>query len=124
MVRLLTTTFVFLFLSACGQGNIEGKVVSIADGDTFTLFVNEEQVKIRLHGIDCPEKSQDFRTKAKEYLSELVFGKKVSVKKMDTDRYGRTIGMVTIDSKNVNEELLKEGVTKATQGKIHKYYLA
>jgi len=87
-----------------------GKVVSIADGDTFTMVVNNEQIKIRLHGIDCPEKSQDFGNVAKEFLSALVFGKTVSVKKLDTDRYGRTIGMVLIDSVNVSEELLKAGL--------------
>lgn len=74
------------------------------------MLVNNEQIKIRLHGIDCPEKSQDFGNVAKEFLSTLVFGKTVSVKKLDTDRYGRTIGMVLIDSVNVNEELLKAGL--------------
>jgi micrococcal nuclease len=87
-----------------------GKVVSIADGDTFTMLINNEQIKIRLHGIDCPEKSQDFGNVAKEFLSDLVFGRTVSVKKLDTDRYGRTIGMVLMDSLNINEELLKAGL--------------
>ena len=111
MLRQLTATIVsFLIFSACGQGTLEGKIVSIADGDTFTLLVNKEQTKIRLHGIDCPEKSQDFGNKAKEFLSDLVFGKVVKVETKDIDRYGRTIGLVTIDGKNVNEELLKAGL--------------
>jgi micrococcal nuclease len=89
---------------------LEGRVVSVADGDTFTMLVNNEQIKIRLHGIECPEKSQDFGQVAKEFLSGYVFGKVVTVQNMDTDRYGRTIGMVTIDGTNVNEELLKAGL--------------
>lgn len=82
----------------------------MADGDTFTILVNNEQIRIRLHGIDCPEKSQDFGNVAKQFLSEYVFGKVVTVQDMDTDRYGRTIGMVTIDGINVNEKLLQLGL--------------
>ena len=89
---------------------IQGKVVSIADGDTFTMLVDNEQVKVRLHGIDCPEKGQDFGNVAKEFLADYVFGKVVSVKYMDTDRYGRTIGMVVVGGVNLNEKLLEAGL--------------
>jgi micrococcal nuclease len=99
-----------LLLPAIVYSQIIGKVVSVADGDTFTMLVSNEQIRIRLHGIDCPEKAQDFGNVAKEFLSGYVFGKVVRVKNMDTDRYGRTIGMVTIDGVNVNEELLKAGL--------------
>lgn len=92
------------------SSQLTGKVVSIADGDTFTMLVNNEQIKIRLHGIDCPEKAQDFGNVAKSFLSEMIAGKNVEVEKLDSDRYGRTIGMVTIDGVNVNEELLKSGL--------------
>lgn len=104
---------VFLFLlsfTTLQAQQLEGKVVKVADGDTFTMLVYKEQIKIRLHGIDCPEKSQDFGNVAKTFLSDMVAGKLVKVKKMDTDRYGRTIGMVFIDGKNVNEELLRAGL--------------
>jgi micrococcal nuclease len=104
-------SFVALFfISYASAAQLTGKVVSIADGDTFTLLTNNKQIKIRLHGIDCPEKSQDFGIVAKQFLSNSIFEKMVSVKEMDMDRYGRTIGMVTIDNKNVNEELLKAGL--------------
>ncbi|MCD9015200.1 thermonuclease family protein [Parachryseolinea silvisoli] len=90
---------------------LTGNVVSIADGDTFTLLTSEnEQIRIRLHGIDCPEKKQDFGAKAKQFLSDMIFQKSVNVREMDVDRYGRTIGMVTIDGINVNEALLKAGL--------------
>lgn len=74
------------------------------------MLVNNEQIKIRLHGIDCPEKAQDFSNVATEFLSGYVFNKVVTVRKMDTDRYGRTIGMVTVDGVNVNEQLLEAGL--------------
>jgi micrococcal nuclease len=89
---------------------ITGKVVKIADGDTFTLLVNNEQIRIRLHGIDAPEKAQPFSQVATDFLSEMVFGKMVSVRTMDVDRYGRTIGMVSVDGVNVNEALLRAGL--------------
>jgi hypothetical protein len=62
-----------------------------------------------LYGIDCPESHQDYGSKAKEFTSNMVFGKTVSVKVMDTDRYGRTVGIVSIDGKCLNEELVKAG---------------
>jgi micrococcal nuclease len=99
-----------LLLRITASAQLVGKVVSIADGDTFTMLVNNERVRIRLHGIDCPEKGQDFSNTAKDFLSNHVFGKTVTVKEMDTDRYGRTIGMVFADSVNVNEKLLEAGL--------------
>lgn len=99
-----------LLIPLFSHSQIEGKVVAIADGDTFTLLKDNEQIKIRLHGIDCPESGQDFGTLAKQFLSNLIFGKEVIVNKTDVDRYGRTIAIVFIDDKNVNEELLKSGM--------------
>lgn len=93
------------------QKLIEGKVISIADGDTFTILLNDQkQQKIRLHGIDCPEKKQPFGTVAKKRLSELVFGKTVKVEVKSMDSYKRWVGMVYVDGLNVNEQLLKEGL--------------
>ena len=85
-----------------------GKCVGIQDGDTITVLLDgKEQVRIRLHGIDCPEKGQAFATKAKQFTSDLVFGKTVEIKPTDTDQYGRTIAWVYVGSKCVNEEILK-----------------
>ncbi len=89
---------------------LTGKVVAIADGDTFTLLVNKQQIKIRLHGIDCPEKGQDFSKTAKDFLSDYVFDKVVNVRTMSKDRYRRTIGVVSIDGINMNEKLLEAGL--------------
>lgn len=108
MIRLC---IIFLFTSCSCVAQLTGKVVGIADGDTFTLLTDEkEQLRIRLHGIDCPEKNQDFGQAAKKYLSDLIYNKTVSVKKMDVDRYGRTIGLVTLSDTVVNEKLLEAGL--------------
>src|SRR5688572_126201 len=75
--------------------SIGGKVVGISDGDTFKLLVaGNKQLRVRLHGIDCPEKNQDFGMVARSKLSDLIFGKLVKVIEKDRDRYGRTIGIV------------------------------
>ena len=93
------------------SAQLKGKVIAIADGDTFTLLTTQnQQVKIRLHGIDCPEKKQPYFNNAKAFTSSLVFGKQVSVQVKNKDRYGRTIGVVFLkDKRNVNELLLQAG---------------
>lgn len=90
---------------------LKGKVVAISDGDTFTLLTEEKkQVKVRLHGIDCPEKNQPFGNVAKQKLSELIFGKQVVVLTKGLDRWKRVIGVVYQDEMNVNEAMLKSGM--------------
>jgi hypothetical protein len=65
--------------------------------------------KIRFYGVDCPEKRQAFGQKAKQFTSDAVFGKTVNVDPVTTDRYGRTVGLVYIDGKCLNEQLIKSG---------------
>ena len=101
----------FLLLPILTFAQLKGKVVRIADGDTFTLLdANNNQIRIRLHGIDCPEKGQDCYQVAKDYLGKLVFQKVVYVENLDTDRYGRTIGRVWINGVDVNLALLRNGL--------------
>ncbi|HEY1006254.1 MAG TPA: thermonuclease family protein [Sphingobacteriaceae bacterium] len=99
-------------LAAVGQSSITGRVIAIADGDTFTMLVaGNRQVKVRFHGIDCPEKKQDFGTRAREFTAGLVFGETVTVRVKDVDRYGRTVGLVILaGGKSLQEELLKNGL--------------
>lgn len=89
---------------------ITGKVIKVADGDTITILNNQkQQTKIRLYGIDCPENGQAFGKKAKKFTASLTAGKQVSVKVYDTDRYGRSVGVVYVGSTNVNEEIIRNG---------------
>ena len=71
---------------------LTGQVVKIADGDTVTILVVGDQVRIRLFGIDAPERGQDYSRKSREALADLVFEKEVRVVVHDKDRYGRTVG--------------------------------
>jgi len=74
---------------------IEGKVIKVADGDTITVLdSNKEQHRIRLAGIDAPEKSQPFGNASRKKLRELVAGKEVLVDFDKYDRYGRIVGTV------------------------------
>lgn len=93
------------------EQTITGKVVAVADGDTITVLdSNKKQWKIRLEGIDAPEAKQDFGEKAKQNLAGLVFGKTVQVVTGKTDKYGRTVGKVTLAGRDINLEQIKAGL--------------
>lgn len=89
---------------------LQGKVVKVVDGDTINVLdSNQTQHKIRLFGIDAPEKKQSFGNKAREYLASLIAGKDVVVLVKDKDRYQRSIGIVLLDGKDINKEMVKNG---------------
>lgn len=90
---------------------VKGKVVSVADGDTITVLQEKTPIKVRLHGVDAPEKAQDFGTAARKFTSDLCFGVEVTVEVTDTDRYGRKVGKVTLpDGRLLNHELVAAGM--------------
>ncbi len=89
---------------------IRGKVVSIQDGDTITVLQGGATYKVRLFAVDCPEKGQAFGNVAKQFTSDLVFGKTVKVKYEELDRYQRYLGTVYRDELNLNRELVKAGL--------------
>jgi len=100
----------FVIIPALLQAQtLQGKVVHIADGDTLTILVDHEQVKIRLAEVDAPESHQDYGQRAKQVLGQLVFGKEVLVDDEGKDRYGRTIGHVHLGSLDVNSEMVRAG---------------
>jgi endonuclease YncB( thermonuclease family) len=108
----LTAAILLLFITASLHAEeIRGKVVSIADGDTITVLDSEKvQYKIRLEGIDAPERGQAFGTKSKEKLSELVGEKEVVVRWEKKDRYGRILGDVHLDDRLINLEMVQDGM--------------
>ncbi|WP_162425613.1 thermonuclease family protein [Pontibacter pudoricolor] len=87
------------------------KVVAIKDGDTIELLRNGQTIKVRLYGVDAPEKNQDFGQRSRQFTSDLAFGKFVKLIEHNKDRYGRTVGTIILpDGRNLNEELVKEGL--------------
>jgi micrococcal nuclease len=88
-----------------------GKVVGISDGDTISVLREGKAVKVRLYGIDAPEKAQAFGTKARQVTANLVFQKEVTIVVHATDRYGRIVGQVLLpDGRDLSQELVKEGM--------------
>lgn len=108
--------FLFLMTVSCitlQPQTLTGKVVRIADGDTFTLLVEKKHHRIRLYGIDAPETKggQPYSQKAKDYLASMIAGKTVQVEVKDTDRYGRYLGVVNTGGiKDVNLEMIRSGM--------------
>ena len=115
---LKSISFILLFLfNTCltaafpaHADSFEGKVISVSDGDTITVMHKGSGERIRLHGIDAPERSQDFGNRAKQYVGSLIFGKQVTVISNGTDKYGRTLGTVTLSKGEIlNHEILRNG---------------
>lgn len=116
MTRFYCTRFLLLLVTLIVAipsvaDTLQGRVVGIADGDTVTVLdASNTQVKIRLMGIDAPEKKQAFGRKSKESLSALVFNKQVTVEFSKKDKYGRTVGKIVVDGVDANLEQVKAGM--------------
>lgn len=96
--------------AADSSAEIRGRVVKIADGDSFTILEkNNRQQRIRLYGIDCPENGQPYSKRAKQALSDLIFGKELVIREKNKDRYGRVVAVVYVDGININEAMLRQG---------------
>lgn len=90
--------------------SFSGKVVKVSDGDTIEVMRQGRAEKIRLAGIDCPEKKQAFGQAAKRFTLDLAAQKFVTIKVETTDRYGRTVGEVILpDGRSLNRELVRSG---------------
>ena len=109
MVFRLQALLLLLSFSLFAE-EIVGRVVRVADGDTITvLSTSATQHKIRLQGIDAPEKKQAFGNASRKFLSGLVANREVRVTYAKRDRYGRILGTVFVDGRDINLEMLKAG---------------
>ncbi|HEY3046091.1 MAG TPA: thermonuclease family protein [Polaromonas sp.] len=107
---MFVTLALCLSLGFADAETIAGKVVGVADGDTVTVLdAAKVQHKIRLTGIDAPEKAQPFGQRSKQNLSNLVFAKQVVVEAGKSDRYGRTVGKVVVGGIDANLEQVRAG---------------
>lgn len=102
---------VFLWGSqADAAASLAGRVVRVVDGDTVVLLDGDKvQHKIRLAGIDAPETGQEFGTKAKQHLLDLVGGDEVTVAWQKRDKYGRIVGKLVHDGTDVNLAMVRSG---------------
>ena len=113
LARLCTVAGLFLLAStiaAAAAAELTGRVVAVADGDTFTMLTdNKEKIRVRLTEIDAPESDQPWGQRAKEALSSLVSLQAVRVVTVGRDQYGRTLGRVYVGDKDVNAEMVRTG---------------
>jgi len=99
-----------LFLLFPAQADFQGRVVSITDGDTLTVLVGTQQVKVRLAEIDAPESKQPFGQRSKQSLGELCFGKDARLVEQGHDRYKRTIARVYCAGIDASREQVRRGM--------------
>jgi len=111
-MRLITAFILGLFYLSNSYGDgIYGRVISISDGDTISILDNQnKQFKIRLTGIDAPEKKQPFGQKSKASLSQLIFNKYVVAECNKQDRFKRYLCKIKFDNVDINLELIKLGM--------------
>src|SRR5690348_15019044 len=106
----LSLTLLLCAPSVGFAADFSGRVVAILDGDTIEVLHHRTTERVRLTGIDCPEKKQPFGQRAKQATSALSFGQHVTVLRAGKDRYGRTLGTVELmDGTNLNYALVQLG---------------
>lgn len=94
---------------------IKYKVIKVSDGDTILVkklknnVLDGDLIKVRLYGVDAPEKDQDFGYESKKALMNYVSNKTIEIDIKSKDRYGRSVGILYVDGRNINEELLRDG---------------
>jgi endonuclease YncB( thermonuclease family) len=110
LLSLALVLAAFLIIRFLSVQEIRGQVVSIQDGDTITVLQGGSTYRVRLQGVDCPEKGQAFGNVAKQFTSDLVFGKTVKVKYEERDQYKRYLGTVYLGDVNLNKSLVQAGL--------------
>jgi endonuclease YncB( thermonuclease family) len=127
LIKLSHAAVILLLLTLCFSIPLHAaqyKCTRVTDGDTITVTQNGFKTTIRLVGIDAPEKSrkkhepgQPFSQNSTKYLAGMVLNKNVDIVPYGNDRYGRTLGVVYVDGKNVNLEMVKAGLAEVYRGK-------
>lgn len=97
-------------ISEYGTLLAQGKVVHVADADTITILGSDEQrYKIRLQGIDAPEKKQNYGELCKNKLTDRLLNQRVNVEVYKKDRYGRVVAKVMLGDEDMALALIKQG---------------
>lgn len=87
-----------------------GQVVGVVDGDTVDVLHQQQTIRIRLAGIDAPERRQAFGQRARQALADMTFHREVEVIPSGTDRHGRVLAVLTIKGVSVNVQLVRAGM--------------
>jgi endonuclease YncB( thermonuclease family) len=107
---LLCVAVIVLWAFTARAGALSGQVVKVVDGDLLEVLHHGKAERVRLNGIDCPEKGQAYGDQARQATADLVSGKEVMLNTYGPDKDGRTLADVLLsDGTNVNYTLVKEG---------------
>jgi endonuclease YncB( thermonuclease family) len=106
---IAVVTFVAFTQAAAGT-TLRGKCVAVTDGDTIKVRVNLQIIKIRLEGVDCPERQQAFGTNATQFTKQWAYGRNLTVYATGTDKYQRTLGWVFYGKRCLNNDLVYNGM--------------
>ncbi len=104
-------TLLFVLLYANTVFAYSGIVTYVHDGDTVQVQHGQKKEKIRLYGIDCPEKGQAYGNAAKKMTMKLLLGKAVQVIPQKQDQYDRTVAILALNDSTIQEMLLEAGMT-------------
>ncbi|MEW6348590.1 MAG: thermonuclease family protein [Thermodesulfobacteriota bacterium] len=91
-------------------GAWSGTVTAVTEGDSLVVSNGNSPTTIRLHGVDCPEKGQDFFDEATRFACGLVLGKTVEVEPVSVDHHDRIVAKVSVEGMSLNEELVRTGL--------------
>lgn len=106
---IVCTAFVVALAAEPARADFTGRVVNVADGDTVTVLADRREVRVRLAGIDAPERGQPHARAARQSLASLVAGRTVTVHGRGEDVYGRLLGEIRVEMLDVNAEQVRRG---------------
>ena len=109
MMRNIIITFLFLIITSVLFAQTKATVIRIVDADTYQVLSNAQVFTVRLANVDAPELKQHFGVEAKQFVSELIYGKQVLIEVQGKDRYNRTIASITINGKALDSILISNG---------------
>lgn len=113
MLRIVLLILLLVNHSAYGE-EFTAKVIAVLDGDTVLVKRAKGLVKIRMAGIDAPEKGQPFGESSKRSLTDLVKAKQVTIKSQAIDKYGRMVASVSLNGLDVDAEQIRRGMAWAS----------
>jgi len=110
-LRALASVLLLACSAATSAEAVHARVVKVFDGDTLAIIDgSNRQFKVRLTGIDAPERGQRYSGTARKSLAELTQSRTVLVEYHKVDRYGRLVGKVSVDGRDVSVEQLRRGL--------------
>jgi endonuclease YncB( thermonuclease family) len=99
---------------------LRGTVTRVIDGDTLEVKLSSGPIRVRLYGVDAPERRQSFGKESTAVLEELVGGKAVEIAPESQDRYSRIVGVVYVGKQSINGEMIERGAAWAYRRYMHK----